>query len=247
MPPIPPTSAPRITAHADTVLAQAQLLETPYFQALRNGEMTLEQFRRSQEQFYFAVTFFPRPLAALLAKLSNPSTRQGILHNLVEEHGDFNPEEFHEATIRRFVKNIGGNTDFNSLGICPAIHSFNSLLLGTCTLDEVEVGAACLGMIEYAFIGISATLAQQSIKRGWITPEKLSHYVLHEELDAKHAEDFFVLVESQWDNPLRRPLIKKGLELGIYTWKCFYNGLYEAALQAAPAAQTTATTELVEV
>lgn len=230
MPPSLMTRAPQVTAYADMVLNQVKLMENPYFQALRSGQMTLERFQRTQEQFYFAVTFFPRPMAALLSKIPNPYVRKDVLHNLVEEHGDFQAEAYHEATIRRFVENIGGNTDFSNLRVWPEVHAFNNLLLGTCSLDELEVGASCLGMIEYAFIDISATIARITIQHGWVTPQKLTHYALHTEIDPRHAEDFFALVEPHWESPSCRRRIEKGLELGAYIWDRFYRDLYLKAV-----------------
>src|SRR5258708_7025232 len=78
-----------VRACADTLLAQGGLWENPYFEALRDGRMSLEAFRASQEQFYFAVVFFPRPLAGLIARSPDYASRIDILHNVVEEHGDF--------------------------------------------------------------------------------------------------------------------------------------------------------------
>src|SRR5437588_12081256 len=102
-----PSRAPSVTAHAALVLERVNILHNPYLQALRDGSMTLEGFRRSQEQFFFAVSFFPRPMAALVGRIPNPKARLDILHNLVEEHGEFNEEFFHHTTFQRFLRTIG--------------------------------------------------------------------------------------------------------------------------------------------
>jgi len=74
----------RQTARADAVLERVNIRQNPYLNALTDGSMTLECFRRTQEQFFFAVTFFPRPMAALVGRISDPRQRLDILHNLVE-------------------------------------------------------------------------------------------------------------------------------------------------------------------
>lgn len=227
------TRAPQVIAAADRILQQVKITDNPFFQDLANGTMTLDVFRRTQEQFSFAVVYFSRPMAALVSRIPDPYARANILHNLVEEHGDFQADAYHAATICRFVETIGGNTDFASLTPWPEVDAFNSVLMAACALDPVEVGLSCLGIIEYGFIEISAAIANASIRRGWVTPANLAHYALHTEIDPRHAEDFFALVEPQWQTP-NRCLVEQGLELGAYVWDRLYRDLYcKAAAQMA--------------
>ena len=84
-----------IIARVDEILAASGIFENPYFESLRNGGTSREEFHRTQRQFYFAVEFFSRPMAALLMRMPCPQKRLGILANVVEEHGDFQPSAFH--------------------------------------------------------------------------------------------------------------------------------------------------------
>ena len=77
------SQARRVTACAVQIIEKSGIRRNPYLLALKGGSMTLEGFRRSQEQFFFAVTFFPRPMAALVGRIPNPKARINILHNLV--------------------------------------------------------------------------------------------------------------------------------------------------------------------
>lgn len=224
--------APKTTAYAQSVLNKLQFLQNPYFQALKNGEMSLEVFRKTQEQFYFAVTFFPRPMAALVAKIPEPKARLDILHNLLEEHGELHPEAFHETTFRKFLKNIGSPIeDFNQVSLWPELRAFNSVLTASCVLDEMEVGVCCMGIIEFSFSSVSALIAKAVLQRGWLTPELLSHYQLHEEIDTRHAEEFFAVVEPLWNREDRRYFIQQGLELGAYVFHRLYRDLYISGSQ----------------
>src|SRR5947207_5813329 len=99
--------APRVTACADATLKKIDILKNPYLDALQDGSMTLDCFRRTQEQFFFAVTFFPRPMAALVGRIADPRSRLDILHNLVEEHGEFQEQSFHHTTFQEFLRTIG--------------------------------------------------------------------------------------------------------------------------------------------
>ena len=229
-------NADKITAEASTIWEKYNLIkENNFFQGLMDDSMTLDQFRLTQEQFYHAVVFFPRVIAALVARIEDPYQRVGLIKNLVDEHGDLLESEtnYHECTIRTFVKHIGGrHTELAGLRIWPEIHAFNNLLMGTCTNDDIKTGISCLGMIEYGFTYISAKIGAEVTRKGWLTGP-LTHYCLHEEIDPKHADDFFILVEGDWDDAASRQAIIKGLEQATFLWSSFYSNLWRTAVETA--------------
>jgi pyrroloquinoline-quinone synthase len=224
----PPLGAPQTRARADEIIACAGLYENPYFVKLADGRLSLEAFRASQEQFYFAVAFFSRPMAGLVARSPDYSSRIDILHNVVEEHGDFRMASSHEATFQVFLQSLGADpARLMTMRPSPAVHAFNSVLYSACLLEELELGIACMGIIEYAFAELSARIGNGVVDRGWITREKLVHYSLHAELDKRHAEEFFLLVEPKWNDSAKRELIERGLSLGAHVFDRLYRELYE--------------------
>lgn len=233
-----PSRAPRVTALADAVLKRVRILHNPYLEALANGSMSLECFLRTQEQFFFAVTFFPRPMAALVGRITDPRQRLDILHNLVEEHGEFQEQFFHHTTFQKFLQSIGGQPEkLSEMAVWPALRAFNSVLTAACVLDELEVGVGCMGIIEYAFAAISAAIGKSVVERGWVAPERLVHYKLHAEIDERHAEEFFAVVEPLWDDVGRHYFIERGLELGAYVFDRLYRDMYAAGVEAASVAK----------
>jgi pyrroloquinoline-quinone synthase len=228
-----PNRAPRVTARACDILEHIQILQNPYLTALADGSMTLECFRRTQEQFFAAVTFFPRPMAALVGRIPDPRHRIDILHNLVEEHGEFEEQAFHHTTFQGFLQSIGSSvTKLEDLGgVWPSLRAFNSVLTASCVMDELEVGVGCMGIIEHAFAGISAAIGKAVVQREWVSPEELVHYKLHAEIDERHAEEFFAVIESAWDDEPRRYFIEQGLQLGGYIFNRLYRDMYEAGLE----------------
>jgi pyrroloquinoline-quinone synthase len=232
-----PSRAPRVTARAADELNAVGILDNPYLRALREGALPLEAFRRSQEQFFFAVTFFPRPMAALVARIPSPRGRLDILHNLVDEHGEFREESFHHTTFQAFLRSIGSDpATLEGRPPWPALRAFNSVLSTACLLDELEVGIGCLGVIEYAFADVSSIIARAIVAQGWLSEERLVHYKLHAEIDKRHAEEFFVLLEPAWDEPARRYAVEQGIALGAHVFDRLYRELHVACL-AAPGAQ----------
>lgn len=221
-----PRLAPHVTAHAEAVLARVDIPRNPYFESLRSGAMSATGFRRSQEQFSFAVTHFPRPMAALLARLPHPSQRLDILRNLVEEHGHFREAAFHHVTFREFLVSLGCPRDrIDEVRPGPAVRAFNAILSAAAALEEVEVGVACLGVIEYAFADLSARIGEGVVRNGWVPADRLVHYKLHAEIDERHGQEFFAVVEPLWDDGRSRRHIEDGLELGVYAFDRLYRDL----------------------
>lgn len=224
-----------VTARAGEILNECGIMENPYFRALRSGEMEPDAFRRTQEQFFFAVTFFPRPMAALVGRIPDPKQRLDVLHNLVEEHGEFQEQRFHHNTFQQFLRTIGSDPDrLDDLMIWPEVRAFNSVLTAACVLDELEVGVACMGVIEQAFAGISALIGRAVVDRGWVPADDLVHYKLHAEIDERHAEEFFAVVEAGWQNGARRYFVEQGLQLGAYIFDRMYRDLHAAGSSRAP-------------
>lgn len=226
--------APRVTARANEILKECGIFANPYFTSLCDGSMSLSCFRRTQEQFFFAVTFFPRPMAALVGRISEPRARLDILHNLVEEHGEFQEELFHHNTFQRFLRLIDSvPEELEKRPLWPVLRAFNSVLTSACVLDELEVGVGCMGIIEHAFANISAIIGRAVVERGWVKPEELIHYSLHAQIDERHAEEFFAVVEPRWDDSARRHFIVQGLEMGAYIFDRLYRDMYEAGWDVA--------------
>ena len=223
-----PSRAPQVSAQAAAVLVRTGIMNNSYFKSLEEGSMTRAMFQASQEQFFFAVTFFPRPMAALVGRIDDPHLRLDILGNLVEEHGEFNPGAFHHNTFKRFLVSINANANkLDALELWPEVRAFNSVLTASCVLDAVEVGIGCMGIIEHAFAGISARIGNAVVARGWVKPEDLVHYKLHAQIDERHADEFYAVVEPHWNEPARRYLIMQGLELGAYIFDRLYRDLFE--------------------
>lgn len=218
-------NAPRVTAHAASILKRSNILQNPYFEQLKNGSMSLEKFQRTQEQFYFAVIFFSRPMAALVGRIPNARDRLDILHNVLEEHGDMNEDDFHATTFKKFLASINSTSTLEDLTLSAPVRAFNSVLTTSCTFDELEVGISCMGIIEMAFADISAIIGKAVVERGWVSEKDLVHYKLHAEIDTRHAEEFFCVVERSWDDTNKQHFIKQGLELGAYIFDRLYRDL----------------------
>lgn len=122
-----------LMSHVNACLADSGLMQNLYFYRLISGEMSLEAFHRSQQQFYYAVNYFSRPMSALMMRIPRVEERLGILENVVEEHGNFRLDMFHEATFRQFLQAIGGSGERpDAESMQPAVHAFNATIMSAC-------------------------------------------------------------------------------------------------------------------
>lgn len=184
---------------ADRLLAQRPILGEGYFTSLAAGRMTLETFVRSQRQFFFAVRFFSRPMAALVSRMPCSSTRRTLIHNLAEEHGldeeagrGLDPSMAHDQTFCAFLTTLGITREaMHREPEGSEVRSFNLALLGACLGETPAFAYGCLGAIEYAFADISALIGQTVVERGWVAAAELVHYKLHAQIDKRHAAELF--------------------------------------------------------
>ena len=212
-------------------MARSSIMENCYFRALGDGSMSREDFVRSQRQFFFAVRYFSRPLAALMARMPDSATRQGLIHNLSEEHGfeddepssvGFDPSVAHDLTFLAFLKSLGvEGREMATAREGPAVRAFNTALMGTCLMERPEVAFGCLGVIEYAFADICELIGCKVVENGWIAQDELVHYKLHAQIDKRHAADFFKVVDAEWYGE-GRIAIEDGIILGLYLFDRLY-------------------------
>ena len=159
---------------------------------------------------------------------ADPSTRvPGLMH---VQFGDYHVRDV------EFVANNPGDWHFH----CHLPHHMMNqmasmvgpLMMSHANAPRPGSMTAGMGIIEYAFAGISAVIGQAVVDRGWVSRERLVHYKLHAEIDERHAEEFFAIIEPAWDQPDRRDLIEQGLRLGAYIFDRLYRDMYAAGQEA---------------
>lgn len=213
------------------VLDQSGFRSNPYFISLEDGSFEFDDFVETQIQFYYCVLFFPRPMAAVAAKIPDPELRVEVVRNVWEEHGEGETARMHGATFREFMVRLAGITRdrLDSMPLWPEARLFNTALAGVGVLDEYLVSVATLGTIEAMFSELSGRLGRAIVERGWLAPDRMVHYNLHEGLDVKHARDFFDVLETTWDeDPASRYYITQGMWLGACAFDELYRGLHRS-------------------
>jgi pyrroloquinoline-quinone synthase len=215
----------------DRVLKDTQYDQNPYFTKLKSGEFSKEDFVETQIQFYYAVIFFSRPMAALAAKIPSPELRLEVLRNVWEEHGEGQLCHGHGNTFFEFLNRLDSIQPEQVLkrGLWPEVRIFNTTLSGVTVLDDFLVGVAVLGVIERMFSDISAWIGQGVVSRKWFTDESLIHYKLHQKLDIRHSDDFFKILAEPFERSAEnRYHIEQGLRMGATLFNDLYLGLWRS-------------------
>jgi hypothetical protein len=215
----------------ENVLKDADYISNPYFKNLKSGQFEKSDFVETQMQFYYAVVFFSRPMAALAGKIPSPEIRIEILRNVWEEHGEGHIGHGHGNTFIEFLTRLDSVTlnDVNLRGLWPEVRLFNTALTGTAVLDDFLVGVAMFGIIERMFSDISSIIGKGVVDRGWITEENMIHYKLHQKIDIKHSDDFFNILRQPFSKSIEnRYHIEQGLRLGATLFNDLYLGLWRS-------------------
>ena len=206
----------------------------PYFVKLGKKEFCKRDFVETQIQFLFAVEFFSRPMAMLLAKIPEPELRIEIVRNVWEEHGEGELAKIHANTFRKFLEKLDGisKNQIDKRILSPDVRIFNTALIGVCVLDDYLIGVGVMGIIERMFCDISVWLGKGIINNGWLSEVDMIHYNLHEKLDIKHSKDFFDVLEPNWNKTEEDNYkIKQGLSMGSTMFNNLYENLYKNKTQ----------------
>lgn len=199
----------------------------PFFVALNSGEISKEQFLKTQIEFSHLVKFFNRPMAQVVANIPDAIKRMAIVDNLWEEHGKGVPEKVHGRTILTLIERLGGDVskiDENSNTY--NIKAFNQALRSVAAFEDYRYSTAVFGGIERSFVDISTEICKGIVENGWLPLERITHYALHKEIDIKHAEDFLIVSNNDWDNDQYESLIRTGIEFGGRLFLNVYTSFY---------------------
>ncbi|MCS5615271.1 MAG: iron-containing redox enzyme family protein [Candidatus Marinimicrobia bacterium] len=198
----------------------------PFFEMLVDGRLSLEKFQETQIRFLDAVLFFSLPMFILASKIDSYEQRQIVINNILDEHGNGDLKNAHGNTFKEYLYDLGiEKSELLQRKPHDAVINFNQTIMKTVKNRDILVSIAMFGMIEDRYAQMSKLLAQSVLGRGWLQKENLSHYTLHRELDIHHAQSFYNIIRSNWEQPKSYEKIKKGLLLGNALIINLYNSL----------------------
>lgn len=213
--------------HMESCVSELDLPRNPYFKMLCSGEMSKQQFLKSQIEFAPMVYFFSRPMAQVIANVPEVAPRIALVENLWEEHGDGVMENVHGKTILTLVDRLGGDSSKIDMDRpSPNARMFNETLRSVSAFEDYRFAASMFAGIERTFMDISRMIFRSIVDGGWLKPNQVAHYGVHKEVEIEHAEDFLKVVDKYWSDSKVQPLIKDGVRFGCHLFANTYVGFY---------------------
>lgn len=173
-------------AQLDAIIERRHLLKHPFYQAWSKGEVELETLQRYAGQYYHFESNFPRYVAGVYAKETEPSRRRILLENLVDEEGR---SPTHPEMWRKFAAAIGAPD--------PALepHRMSPGTRALCqTYDRLTVDGGLPGGLGalYAYESIFPEVAHEKARGlkahyGVRSASALQFFTVHEEADKAHS------------------------------------------------------------
>lgn len=223
--PVDLAALPSLEAAIAAIDGTYRFADHPYLRWMDLPTTDRDAFRASQVPFRHAVEGFSRALAATLARMPLLEDRLALSRNVAEEHGHGAAAASHKHTYLAYLRALGATADELAAPAPVGVLAFEQALLGWCLTHGPEAGAAALGAIEHAYVGVSARIARTIHARGWVAPGSQRHYEVHEELDVVHARDLFAITAPAWAEPRARAEAAQGLALGAHWFWTLYGEL----------------------
>ncbi len=166
-------------------------------------------------------------MRALADRLPPGDARTALLANVANEQGNGDPTQSHETTFLRLLARLGvPRPAIDRRALWPEVRAFDDALMGLALRDDLTVALAALGMIEDCFAILSARLGRAIADRGYLPPDEIPHYAIHETLDLDHAEGFFAAIRPAAEAPTGAYAIQQGLALGAYLLLRLFDDLH---------------------
>jgi pyrroloquinoline-quinone synthase len=193
----------------------------PYFIWMRSVGVNQLQFSRSQVPFQYAVESFGEAFTVVFERLAAPPRSIEIPAASTIVTATNSPR----LAFQQCLRSLDARIDLSPA--CPiGLAAANRLVLNHCLTQPIAASAAMLGMIEYLYVDVSATLSQIIQHRGWAHQDSDFYYMIHGSLAINPSRDLFTLASATWDEPQARSQTARSLMLGAqYLWE-LYDGLY---------------------
>lgn len=204
-------------AKIDALIERRHLLKHPFYQAWTKGEVPLETLRRYAGEYYHFESNFPRYVAGVYAKETDPDRRRVLLDNLVDEEGRATT---HPQLWRQFARALGAPD--------PAVetHRQSAATRALCeTYDRLAVQGGLhegLGAL-YAYESIFPAVAHEKARGlkehyGIRSKSALEFFTVHETADQAHSAAERQLLEAEMHNAATRRAAEQGARASIDAW-----------------------------
>lgn len=204
-------------------LDKFHLLKHAFYKDWSEGKLSLEDLGEYSKQYFHHVDAFPRYLSRVHSLCADISSRQVILHNLVDEEDG---EENHPALWLQFAEELGvSETEVRSAKLFDQTKALVNGIMELCN-DSYEKGLGALYTYERQVPDVAKSKID-GLKRFYNCNSKkaLKFFEEHIGADEWHSQEFADLISNLDRNG--KELAKEGaIESAKLLWN-FLNGMQD--------------------
>lgn len=167
-------------------ICNKHLLTHSFYQAWKEGKLSIECLREYAMQYYHHIKAFPRYLSAIHSHTDDPFTRKQLLQNLMDEEAG-TPN--HPDMWRAFILRLGSTENqIDAHGAGKAISSLIETFEEICRKGSTAEGLAALYAYESQIPAVSESKIEGLIKHYNLkNPKDWEYFTVHIEADKEHA------------------------------------------------------------
>lgn len=208
----------------------AQVLDSPFLQALAVASLSPQQLRAFATEYYAYALAFPKCLAEVAANAPDDESRYPLIENLWEEYGAGDPEANHRTLYKKFMRGLGISEAEYSTGTClPATANHIDALVRLCRDQPYLVGFGALSVGTEFFTAEEYLLILKGLQQyDFLDAESLQFWAVHTELDEFHYQDMRAVLDA-WPDPQEcYEQVRAGAFAAVDLEIGFWTGLQEA-------------------
>ena len=162
--------------------------DRPFLRDFAEGRIPKANLARFAPSYCYQVDQFKRFVAAVYANAEPRDVRELMLENLLEEHGEGDPQRDHTVLVGRFARALGADVpDVYHVQPIPESRGWVERILDICMREHFVVGLAALSFGIEARTRTMAYLGQIYRDSYGVAEEDLEFFFMHLEADEEHA------------------------------------------------------------
>ncbi|MEO8190410.1 MAG: CADD family putative folate metabolism protein [Acidobacteriota bacterium] len=170
----------------DRLVSEKHLLKHRFYVLWTEGKLSQDHLREYAISYYPHVAAFPRYVSGVHSNSADPSLRQELLENLIEEERG---EQNHPALWRRFAASLGAPADLATEPRTPEVAALIDCFLEATGAGSVAEGLAALYAYESQIPEIARTKREGLASfYGIDDGDAVRFFTVHEAADVWHRQ-----------------------------------------------------------
>ena len=211
-----------------SIVKQKHLLKHPFYRLWLKGKLPKEALQNYAGQYFQLVSNLPRFISSLHANCEDETTRQQLVHHLMEEELGFgNGNVAHTELWLDFAEGLGVKRDKIDAEALPETRKALSELKKICANDFLA-GTAALLAYEAQISDIAELKMKGLIKHYHIKDKKaLKFFRVHKKVDIEHQKTWKKMIGKHAKTSLQKAQVREALNKSLKAMHLLLDGVYK--------------------